>query len=65
MGAMMVTKEKGKQAQITSYYDPGAVQRLKDLSATTRVPQAAYLREALADLLKKYAAKVPKAPGKS
>jgi predicted DNA-binding protein len=51
----MVTKEKGNQAQITSYYDPAAVQRLKALSEITRVPQSVYLREALDDLLKKYA----------
>ena len=51
----MISRAKGKQAQVTSYYDPAAVQRLKALSETTRVPQAAYLREALDDLLKKYA----------
>jgi hypothetical protein len=56
----MVSKDKGKQAAITSYYDPGAVQRLKTLSAATRVPQAVYLREALDDLLKKYAATLKK-----
>jgi predicted DNA-binding protein len=50
----MVSKPKGNQAPITSYYDPDAVQRLKALSDATRVPQAAYLREALDDLLKKY-----------
>jgi hypothetical protein len=54
----MVTKSKGNQAPLTGYYDPGAVQRLKQLSELTRVPQAAYLREALDDLLKKYARKV-------
>jgi predicted DNA-binding protein len=51
----MVSKSKGNQAPITSYYDPAAVQRLKALSETTRVPQAVYLREALDDLLKKHA----------
>jgi predicted DNA-binding protein len=50
----MISRAKGKQAQVTSYYDPDAVQRLKTLSEATRVPQAAYLREALDDLLKKY-----------
>jgi predicted DNA-binding protein len=56
----MVSKDKGKQAAITSYYDPDAVQRLKALSAATRIPQAAYLREALDDLLKKYTGAVRK-----
>lgn len=57
----MVSKDKGKQATITSYYDPDSVHRLKALSAATRVPQAVYLREALDDLLKKYAATLRKA----
>lgn len=59
----MVSRDKGKQAQVTSYYDPDAVQRLKRLSEATRVPQAAYLREALDDLLKKHAAKAHKTKG--
>jgi predicted DNA-binding protein len=57
----MITKPKGNQAQITSYYDPDAVQRLKALSEATRVPQSVYLREALDDLLKKYAGTLRKA----
>jgi predicted DNA-binding protein len=57
----MVSKPKGKQTQITSYYAPEAVQRLKALSETSRVPQSAYLREALDDLLKKYATTLRKA----
>jgi predicted DNA-binding protein len=59
----MISRAKGKQAQVTSYYDPDAVQRLKALSKATRVPQAAYLREALDDLLKKYAPKSRKPKG--
>ncbi len=51
----MVSRDKGTQSQITSYYNAEAVQKLKALSAATRVPQAAYLREALDDLLKKHA----------
>lgn len=43
------------------YYSPEAVKRLKALSKATRVPQAAYLREALDDLLKKYTAASRKA----
>lgn len=54
---------KGTQAQICSYYDPDALQRLRRLSEMTRVPQAAYLREALDDLLKKYAGVLGR-PGK-
>lgn len=57
----MISKSKGNQIQITSYFDPEAVRRLKALSEATRVPQAAYLREALEDLLKKYAATLKKA----
>jgi hypothetical protein len=57
----MITKPKGNQAQITSYYEPDAVQQLKKLSEMTRVPQSVYLREALDDLLKKYAAALRKA----
>jgi Ribbon-helix-helix domain len=45
---------KGTQAQITSYYDPGAVKQLRDLSERTEEPQSKYLREALDELLGKY-----------
>lgn len=34
---------------------PESIARLRRLSEATRVPQALYLREALDDLLKKYA----------
>jgi len=57
----MISKSKGKQIQITSYYEPETIERLKVLSKTTRVSQAAYLREALDDLLKKYAGTLRKA----
>jgi Ribbon-helix-helix domain len=50
----MVSRAKGKQTQVTSYFDPEAVRMLQQLSEITRVPQAAYLREALDDLLMKY-----------
>lgn len=56
----MVSNSKGNQAPITSYFEPSAVQQLKKLSETTRIPQAAYLREALDDLLKKYASTLRK-----
>ena len=57
----MISKDKGKQLQVTSYYDPAVISQLRRLSELTRVSQAAYLREALDDLLKKYAAAVRKA----
>jgi len=57
----MISKAKGNQTAITGYYDPDAVKRLKALVETTRIPQAVYLREALDDLLKKYAATPRKA----
>lgn len=37
------------------------VEQLKRLSDTTRIPQAAYLREALEDVLKKHASALRKA----
>jgi predicted DNA-binding protein len=60
----VVSNSKGKQLQVMGYYGPEAVRRLKALSKATRVPQAAYLREALDDLLKKYGGALRKA-GKS
>ncbi len=57
----MISHAKGMQVQVTSYFDRAAVQRLRTLSEATRVPQAVYLREALDDLLKKYAATLRKA----
>lgn len=57
----MISKAKGNQTAITGYYDPDAAQQLKTLSEKTRVRQAEYLREALDDLLKKYAVTMRKA----
>jgi predicted DNA-binding protein len=57
----VVSKPKGNRTQVTSYYEPDAVQKLKTLSENTRIPQSAYLREALDDLLKKHAAALRKA----
>jgi hypothetical protein len=57
----MISKAKGNQTAVTGYYDPDAAQRLKALTEATRVPQSVYLREALDDLLKKYAAALRKA----
>lgn len=50
----MVSKPKGNQAQILGYYSPEAAELLRKLSETTRIPQAALLREALEDLLARY-----------
>ncbi len=58
----MVSNPKGKQVQVMGYYSPDAAKQLRRLSALTRIPQAAYLREALDDLLKKYAATLRKVP---
>jgi Ribbon-helix-helix domain len=57
----VVSKPKGKQVQLSGYYDPEAVKQLRTLSDSTRVPQSAYLREALADLLRKYTSTLRKA----
>jgi predicted DNA-binding protein len=51
----------GNQVKIASYYQPETIEQLKRLSDATRISQAAYLREALDDLLKKYAATLRKA----
>lgn len=51
----------GKQIRLVSYYAPDAVEQLKRLSDSTRITQSVYLREALDDLLKKYAATLRKA----
>jgi predicted DNA-binding protein len=53
---------KGKRVMTSLYLDPPVHKALKGLSLATRVPTAVYLREAIADLLKKYEVKVP--PGK-
>lgn len=54
----MVTM-KGKRVLTSLYLDPPVHKALKELSLKTRVPTAVYLREAIADLLKKYGMKVP------
>lgn len=52
------------QASLTGYYDSEAAQQFKKLSKATRVPQSAYLREALDDLLEKYASTLRKQEGR-
>jgi Ribbon-helix-helix domain len=51
----VVSNPKGKQVQVMGYYSPEAAKQLRKLSELTRIPQAALLREALGDLLKKHA----------
>ena len=55
---------KGNRVLTSLYLDPPAAQALRRLSDETRIPQAVYLREAIADLLVKYGVKVPKGRGK-
>jgi Ribbon-helix-helix domain len=50
----------GKQIKVVSYYSPAAFEQLQRLAVSTRVTQSVYLREALDDLLKKYAATLRK-----
>jgi predicted DNA-binding protein len=45
----------------TVYLEPEQAESLRKLSDATRVPQASYFREAIDDLLKKYAKEIRKA----
>lgn len=45
---------KGKRVLTSLYLDPAIAEELKQLSATTRIPQAVYLREAVDLLLSHY-----------
>jgi len=56
----MAAIKVGKQIRVVSYFAPEAAEKLRLLSATTRVTQAVYLREAIDDLLRKYAATIRK-----
>ena len=51
----------GKQVKVVSYYTPETIEQLNRLAATTRITKAVLLREALDDLLKKYATTLRKA----
>jgi len=54
-----------KPAMKTSVYlEPEQAEALRRLSDVTRVTQANYIREAIDDLLKKYAKELRKAGGK-
>jgi Ribbon-helix-helix domain len=61
IGANLTPQKIGKQIRIVSYFTPESVEQLKLLAETTRVQQSVYLREALDDLLKKYAVALRKA----
>jgi hypothetical protein len=58
VGERMATM-KGKRVLTSLYLDPPVYKALKELSLKTRIPTAVYLREAIADLLKKYGVKFP------
>jgi hypothetical protein len=58
LGERMATM-KGKRVLTSLYLDPPVYKALKKLSLESRIPTAVYLREAIADLLKKYGMKVP------
>jgi predicted DNA-binding protein len=59
-----MTPKRGKLIQVSTYLSPELAIQLKDLSDRTRVSQAAYFREAIEELLKKYEDKAPKLAGK-
>lgn len=46
--------QKGRQIQTSIYLTAEAFAKLQQLSKRTKVPMAAYLREAVDDLLKKH-----------
>ena len=52
---------RGKQVQLTMSLPPELVRDLKRLAEGTRVPMAAYMQEALEDLLRKHAATLRRA----
>jgi len=57
-------RPKPKRTMTSVYIDPPDHLALKRLSEETRVPVAAYLREAISDLLAKYKVTVRKARAK-
>lgn len=52
---------KGNRVLSSLYLDPPVIDDLRALSTATRIPMAVYLREAVDDLLKKYARELRKA----
>ena len=51
---------KGRRASTTIYLRPEVLAALQRLSTSTDTPMAHYLRQAVDDLLEKYAIRVPK-----
>jgi predicted DNA-binding protein len=49
-----MASKRGNLVQVGTYLPPELAERIKELSQITRVPQAAYFREAIEDLLRKY-----------
>ncbi len=49
-----MVSRKGRQAQTSIYLPVEMLERLQQLSKRSRISMAAYLREAVEDLLKKY-----------
>jgi predicted DNA-binding protein len=49
-----MVSQKGRQAQTSVYLPLETLERLQELSKRSRIPMAAYMREAVEDLLKKY-----------
>jgi len=49
-----MVSQKGRQAQTSIYLTVEMLERLQQLSKRSRISMAAYLREAVEDLLKKY-----------
>jgi predicted DNA-binding protein len=49
-----MVSQKGRQAQTSVYLPVETLERLQLLAKRSRIPMAAYLREAVEDLLKKY-----------
>ncbi len=43
-----------EKVRFTTYVQKDTLDKLKELSRETRVPQAQYMQEALEDLIKKY-----------
>jgi predicted DNA-binding protein len=56
-----MVRTKGKRVHADLYLDPEKHEQLQKLSEFSRIPMAAYLREAVDDLLKKHAATLRKA----
>lgn len=58
-----MAQKRGKLIQVSTYLSPELWEQLKTLAERTRVSQAAYFREAVEDLLKKYASELREAKG--